>query len=79
MVNYKNIVNELSRLALEKYGPSQEEITPEETSLEKKLLRILESLEESDFINIDESGSLDLDIVEDDVNEEFNVKMTILR
>ncbi len=56
---------------LEKYGPSQEEITPKETSLAKKLLRILESLEESDFINIDESDSLDLDMFGDDVNEEF--------
>jgi len=71
MVNYKNIVNELSRLVLEKYGPSQEEITPDDISLANKLLRILESFEQRDFINIDESDSLHLDDFQDNVGEEF--------
>jgi hypothetical protein len=71
MMNYKNIVNELSRLVLEKYGPSQGEITPDDTFLANKLLRILESFEQSDFINVDESDSLSFDNVEGDVDEEF--------
>ncbi len=70
-MNYKNIVNELSRLELEKYGPSQGEITPDDTFLANKLLRILESFEQSDFINVDESDSSSFDNVEGDVDEEL--------